>query len=170
MFNADLIFASKSFAAKRTPQVVTPPGRRSLDLKLDCPSVQGALIVYVRQNTRLIEDYSTGLRWELPGATTKMLIRVNGSSHVHGNPDRKILNNLFHIHVDIEELFSSPSPNNPRWAFELEDPYTSLPEAFRLLTEVARIATPPFVFDAVRACAGMPTSMQRSLDFTDDDS
>lgn len=131
--------------------------------------MDGELIVYARQSLEQIENYSAGLRWQLPGERPRMLIRVNGSSHEHGNPDRHVFRCVPHIHVDLDELDAEPPPGaDPRWAFELQSPFTSLPEAFRLLCEVARISPTPQVLRAVQRCAGH-AQLALSLDDDDDD-
>lgn len=161
----ELVLMPKSFVAKRRPTVHDKPGHRSLDLPLAALSEDGALFVYVRQNLRRVEDYSTGLRWVSPRARPQMLVRVNGPSHVHGNPDGAKLVQVAHVHVDIPDLGQGPV-ENLRWAYELEAPFTSLPEAFRLLTEVTRITPSSFVTRAVRMLAG---GEQLDLDLHGDD-
>lgn len=96
------------------PKSITNPGARWKELgrtKLKDYSVlsdDGAykFAVFVRQSTRLINSFSAGLLWH-NGEDNLVLMRCNGSSHVHGNKlEREVIRMAPHIHIATARYIS----------------------------------------------------------------
>lgn len=63
--------------------------------------------IYVRQNTQIEEDFSCGLRWNMPSGEVITLARYNGSSHSHENKiEREKLEFVCHIHLATERYIA----------------------------------------------------------------
>lgn len=89
------------------PKTITNPGARWKELeraKLKDYSVLSddetyKFSIFVRQSTRLASSFSAGLVWH-SGEDNLVLMRCNGSSHVHGNKlERETIRMLPHIHI-----------------------------------------------------------------------
>lgn len=66
-----------------------------------------SFVLFQRQNVRVPEDFTCGLRWEPPGGGSLILVRYNGSSHVHGNKlEGDTLRHVCHIHRTTERYLA----------------------------------------------------------------
>jgi hypothetical protein len=90
------------------PKRVTNPGAREMDdgayLRRDYEVVSAAgdkqiFRLFTRQNKKVSNDFSCGLRWLAPGTDGLMLLRYNGPSHSHTNKvEKEDLDHVCHIH------------------------------------------------------------------------
>lgn len=102
----------------------------------------GEFVVFVRINKRLPEHFTIGLRYQEPGMSPVVLVRVNGQHGPHPNADGTIVTGP-HLHYpSTQELAAQP---NARWsrgpthATGLGPEMNTLPAAWRRFAEVCNI-------------------------------
>ena len=73
------------------------------DYRVSSLDSQHEFILFTRQNTLISENFTAGLRWKSKTGEEIILIRCNGSDHIHGN---KIEQTKFgpacHVHIATE--------------------------------------------------------------------
>lgn len=91
-------------------QVSNPSAREKLidkdlrkDYRVNSLDGQFEFILFTRQSTLIPESFTAGLRWKSKTGEEVILIRCNGSDHIHGN---KIEQTKFgpacHVHIATE--------------------------------------------------------------------
>jgi hypothetical protein len=97
----------KKLAGKKPRGWRVKPGHIQVDLEVRGEG-KNRFHVYVRQNSRLSSDFSTGVRWSFDGTSDELLLaRYNGSEHVHTNPDGERISYTTHIHRAIAEYLQA---------------------------------------------------------------
>jgi hypothetical protein len=90
--------------------------------------------IFHRQNTKLSDDFSCGIRWEAPSGESVVLARYNGSSHPHPNPiEGTRVDFRCHIHRATERYIRAG--RQPETYAEETSTYSDLDGAVRLLAE-----------------------------------
>ena len=107
--------------------------QRRCDLKLEATSDNGAIFsVFIRQNSKFIENFSIGLRYQtnIKAMGSITLVRYNGS---HGesshHPDGHYA--LPHIHRITEQELASGSTQPQERHREITDRYSTFDQALR---------------------------------------
>jgi hypothetical protein len=124
-------------AAPNGVQKVLPAsGENPENIRLDVAlksELDGQFFVFVRVLRALNENFSIGLRYELGGFGSVVLLRVNGDHGGHKNPDGGVISEGPHVHT-----FRSPQRDRPpragaeaRWAWPLPADHLALPTAWR---------------------------------------
>jgi hypothetical protein len=97
-------------ALRTFPKKVTSGSRKPkikaghFEMDFEAASEDGSRFrVFARQNRRLADDFSCGIRWEAPSGEAVTLARYNGPSHPHPNPlEGTRLVGVCHIHTATE--------------------------------------------------------------------
>jgi hypothetical protein len=105
------------------------------EFKLEAPNGD-RFIVFARQNQKLGDDFSVGLRWVGPGGESVMLARYNGPSHLHINQIEKTrFTGEHHIHRATERYMAA-GLDDEGYA-EVTKEYQTMREAFaRLIADL----------------------------------
>lgn len=123
---------------------------RSLRADVDLEGEDGTrFVVYARQNLRIVEDFSCGLRVKLASGEEVTLCRYNGPSHIHPNPleDEK-LEFVCHVHKATERYIAAGK--KPEHFAERSDAYDTLKSAADQLAEdcnIKGLSLPPIQKD-----------------------
>jgi len=95
--------------------------------------------VYARQNLRIKEDFSCGLRVKLQSGEEVTLCRYNGPSHVHPNPlENQTLKFVCHVHEATERYIAIGK--KPEHFARESSAYDSLTSAASCLAKDCNIA------------------------------
>lgn len=108
------------------------------DYRLQSEDGEHSFIAFTRQNVRLTDDFSAGLRWLSPSGVEVILVRCNGSSHAHNNAiegDRFV--GVCHVHRATER-YVSVDRTIDTWA-QPDESYRTLAGALHRLTNIANI-------------------------------
>lgn len=109
-----------------------------VDYKIISIDEQYNFSLYTRQSTRLITNFSVGLRWVRRNEEDVMLIRCNGSNHRHTNAiENNAIHCVCHIHLATERYLSSSMPDDG-FAKETNE-YTNLDGALLYLIKKCNI-------------------------------
>jgi hypothetical protein len=141
----ELLRSPKAIIWPPRSKVKSPPTQRDCDLDVTCglQDVQGALVIYVRINSELPEDFSIGIR--LQGRKGVVcLARVNGHHGEHENPDGSIVPaGQPHIHrpsaTQLQKAVPAKLDSLP-WAEVLEPQNSDLVTAWETLCAAANVA------------------------------
>lgn len=94
--------------------------------------------LYIRQNSILPDNFSCGIRIEIPGNEPITLVRYNGCDHPHINPlENTDVSYKFHIHTATERYMSTG--RKPEYYAEETNRYTCWESALRCLIEDCNI-------------------------------
>ena len=95
--------------------------------------------IVLRQNTKYAENFSCGIRLDVPGADPLMLVRYNGSDHGHSNPIENTSwpEGFFHIHRATQRYIES-GRKSEHFA-ETTQRFTTLASAFRCMVKDCNI-------------------------------
>ena len=95
--------------------------------------------LYVRQNSKVEDDFSCGLLWHMPSGEILTLIRYNGSSHFHPNRiEETELDFVCHIHKATERYIAAG--RKPEGYAEETDRYATVDGALHCLTKDCKIS------------------------------
>ena len=136
----------------KNPKARWSEQRRSKRRNFDIVSIDGRrhYTLYIRQNMLLPENFSCGLRIEIPGKEPLTLIRYNGCDHPHENPlEGEDVSFHCHIHRATERYMELGK--KPEHYASVTDRYTCCEGALRCLLSDCNIAgiQPPEI-DATR--------------------
>jgi hypothetical protein len=96
----ELLSMKKHLKSSPSPKPKMKGMHEERDIIVESEDEKERFVVYARQNTKLPDDFSCGLRWEAPSGESVHLMRVNGSSHVHPNRiEQTTIVGKCHIHV-----------------------------------------------------------------------
>lgn len=134
------------------PKRVKNPGARSIEKGIHqqknyrvIGDDETSFILYLRQNTKIREDYSCGLSWNMPSGDVLTLVRYNGPSHNHKNHiEGDVLDLRCHIHRATKQYIDSG--RKPEGYAEETSKYSSLSGALDSLVNdcmITGISTDP---------------------------
>lgn len=110
-----------------------------LDYSARSETGDDAFVIFTRQNIRIADDYSAGLRWRSPSGEEVILVRCNGSSHRHSNAlEAESFVDRCHAHWATER-YASAGRRIDTYAQPV-DAYGSLDGALHYLTRIANIS------------------------------
>lgn len=119
----------------------TQQGVRQRNFKVKADSGED-MHLFLRQNTKIPENFSCGLRCIMPNGDSVMLARYNGSNHPHRNPiERTEFSFQCHIHKATERYIAI-GRKSEHYA-EPTTRYTNLDGAFLALTADCNISGMP---------------------------
>lgn len=112
---------------------------RAWDLHVEA-DIPARLIVYIRVNVDITENFSIGLRYQPNNGAPIVLVRVNGDHGPHGNPDGTRFSEGSHVHFPLPgELDHVAEPGmwkgGPPHARLLGPIVIPLTEGWRIFTE-----------------------------------
>src|SRR5688572_15671411 len=110
-------------------------GHTGKNYELTAPSDNNVTFtMYTRQNKKMQNDFSCGLEAHFQDGTSNLLLRYNGSSHVHGNKiENEKIAYTFHIHK-AKEAYLSKGYKSDGYA-EVTTAYQSLNGALYCLVQ-----------------------------------
>ncbi len=108
------------------------------DYKVVSSDNKHEFVLFTRQSTVIPDNFSAGLRWRSKTGEESILIRCNGSDHVHGNAiEREQFSAQQHIHMATERYIVAG-----RKAESYAEPsrkYSTLAGALHELMQLAKI-------------------------------
>jgi len=105
---AGLLREQKLLKSSPTPKVKVKGKHEERDFKFESADGVNRYTVYTRQNTKMRDDFSCGLVWEIPNEEPIHLMRANGSSHAHPNVlEGTKLPAKCHVHVATERYIDA---------------------------------------------------------------
>lgn len=112
---------------------------RSRDYALRSEDGEYSFVAFTRQNVRVADDFSAGLRWIRPSGADVILVRCNGSSHAHRNAlEDGGFADRCHVHLATERYVAAD--RRIETYAEPDDTYRTLAGALHRLTNIANIA------------------------------
>jgi hypothetical protein len=142
----ELIEVRKEIKVSRKPYLCN--GNHSIDLRVR--SEHAGLSVFVRQSVALVENFSIGLRFEVPGEDVAILLRVNGNHGMHKNPDGTVLRGP-HTHEPLEmHLGLSPwGRYDPKQGRQLDQKCCAIVNGWEVFCQIANVAKNAQVASAI---------------------
>ena len=147
---ADLIATPKAVEKVLRASSECPENVR-LDVELES-EIDGRFFVFVRVLRALNENFSIGLRYELPGFGAVVLLRVNGDHGGHKNPDGGFILDGPHVHSFRTPLRDAPprAGAEARWAWPLPAEHLALPTAWRTFCSLISLTSSSKVDKKIR--------------------
>ena len=99
---------------------------------VDVATGELSFCLYLRQNTIIADDFSCGLRWNMPSGEVVTLARYNGSSHMHKNHlENEELDFEHHVHKATQKYILAGK--KPEGYAEKSSKYSTLKGALHCL-------------------------------------